>query len=130
MVRRRWAVAVVLLLALVLLNLFAPQQAPHETAAVVAARMDVAPGDGPRYTEAESLTEPSPRADGTAVRRAALRPARTAGAAGAGCALSGAPVREPAAGRAGTAPRGAVTVERPAPGGPPPGTDLLQTFRC
>ncbi|MGP2436234.1 hypothetical protein, partial [Streptomyces sp. JW3] len=75
MVRRRWAVAVVLLLASVLLNLFAPQQAPHETAAaVVAARMDVAPGDGPRDTEAESLTEPSPRADGTAVRRAAPRP--------------------------------------------------------
>ncbi|MEU4660105.1 hypothetical protein AB0G32_40300, partial [Streptomyces sp. NPDC023723] len=79
MVRRRWAVAVVLLLASVLLNLFAPQQAPDGTAAAaVVARMDVATGDGPRDTGAESLTEPSPCADGTAVRRAAPRPARTA----------------------------------------------------
>ncbi|MFK0115403.1 hypothetical protein [Streptomyces sp. NPDC090994] len=124
MVRRRWAVALVLLLASVLLNLCAPEPPPDAFASVSA------PAVAAADTGDESLTEPSPCEDGTAVRRAALRPARTAGAAGAGCADGGAPVRASAADRDATEPRGAVTAVRPASLGPSPGAELLRTYRC
>ncbi|WP_320777366.1 hypothetical protein [Streptomyces sp. CRN 30] len=131
MVRRRWAMALVLLVSSVLLNLVAPNGGSRAAdGAPPLSGVSVMPstGSGADSHRAESLTDPCPCDDGTATRRVAVRPARTAGAAGTAWAI--APVRESAAGRDSTDLHDAAGAERPAAGAPPTGAVLLQTFRC
>lgn len=141
MTRRRWAGAWVLLLATVLLNSRTPGP-PLDTAVRTVAAAQAAPtvaaepaepvagtagpaAHGAGDTGDGTRTRPGPCEDGTAAHRAAPRPARTPGAAGAG-----APLRQSATDADGTGHRSAVTAVRQAPAAPPPATALLRTYRC